>query len=112
MTFCFSMCDNQWVRLLAYVGGLVNQNFSSRMSARQRRIGSPECSTFAQIGGWLGRKDLQLVASFALEDTIRVVPPADCPKFGVPAPGPVLLQRRQRRYLFLSQKIPGHLGSA
>lgn len=76
------MRDNKWVRLLAYVTGLVNQRLllqneylitenrilRSHLPARLR-LSDPERSTLAEIGKRLGRKDLQLVASAALPDT-------------------------------------------
>ena len=77
------MRDNKWVRLLAYITGLVNQRLllqneyliaenrilRSHLPARLR-LSDPERSTLAEIGKLLGRKDLQLVASVALPDTI------------------------------------------
>ena len=73
------MRDNKWVRLLAYVTGLLNQRlllqneyliaenriFRSHLPPRLR-LSDPERSTLAEIGKRLGRKDLQLVASAAL----------------------------------------------
>jgi len=77
------MRDNKWVRLLAYVTGLVNQKLllqNEYLAAENRilrahlptrlRLSDPERSTLAEIGKRLGRKDLQLVASVALPDTI------------------------------------------
>ena len=74
---------HKWARLLAYVTGLVNQrlllqneyllaeNRILRAHLPQRlRLTDPERSTLAEIGKRLGRKDLQLVASAALPDTI------------------------------------------
>ena len=77
------MRDNRWVRLLAYVTGLVNQRLllqneyliaenrilRSHLPARLR-LSDPERSTLAEIGKRLGRRNLQLVASVALPDTI------------------------------------------
>src|SRR5574340_490216 len=77
------MRDNKWVRLLAYVTGLVNQRLllqNEYLIAENRilrshlptrlRLSDPERSTLAEIGKRLGRKDLKLVASIALPDTI------------------------------------------
>src|SRR6516164_2612503 len=77
------MRDNKWVRLLSYVTGLVNQrlllqneylvaeNLILRSHLPQRlRLTDPERSTLAEICKRLGRKDLQMVASAALPDTI------------------------------------------
>jgi putative transposase len=77
------MRDNKWVRLLAYVTGLVNQRLllqneyliaenrilRSHLPARLR-LTDPERSTLAEVGKRVGRKDLDLVASVALPDTI------------------------------------------
>lgn len=77
------MRDNKWVRLLAYVTGLVNQRLQlqneyliaenhilrSHLPSRLR-LSNPERSTLAEIGKRLGRRNLQLVASVALPDTI------------------------------------------
>ena len=77
------MRDNKWVRLLAYITGLVNQRLllqNEYLIAENRilrshlptrlRLSDPERSTLAEIGKRLGRKDLQLVASVARPDTI------------------------------------------
>jgi hypothetical protein len=77
------MRDNRWVRLLAHVTGLVNQRLllqNEYLPAGNRilrshlpsrlRLSDPERTTLAEIGKWVGRKDLQLVASVALPDTI------------------------------------------
>jgi transposase InsO family protein len=77
------MRDNKWVRLLAYITGLVNQRLllqNEYLIAENRilrshlpprlRLSDPERSTLAEIGKRLGRKHLQLVASVALPDTI------------------------------------------
>jgi len=77
------MRDNKWVRLLAYVTGLVNQRLllqNEYLMAENRilrshlpsrlRLSDPERSTLAEIGKRLGRRNLQLVASVALPDTI------------------------------------------
>jgi putative transposase len=71
------------VRLLAYVTGLVNQRLllqNEYLVAENRilrshlpsrlRLSDPERSTLAEIGKRVGRRDLQLVASVALPDTI------------------------------------------
>ena len=71
------------MRLLAYVTGLVNQRLllqneypiaenrilRSHLPTRLR-LSDPERSTLAEIGKRVGRKDLQLVVSVALPDTI------------------------------------------
>jgi hypothetical protein len=76
------MRDNKWARLLAYVTGLVNQRLllQKYLIAENRilrshlptrlRLSDPERSTLAEIGKRVGRKDLKLVASVALPDTI------------------------------------------
>ena len=77
------MRDNKWARLLAHVTGLVNQRLllqNEYLIAENRilrshlperlRLSDPERSTLAEIGKRLGRKDLKLVASVALPDTI------------------------------------------
>ena len=77
------MRDNKWVRLLDYVTGWVNQRLllqNEYLAAENRilrshlpsrlRLSDPERSTLAEIGERVGRKDLQLVASVALPDTI------------------------------------------
>ena len=77
------MRDNKWVRLLAYVTGLVNQRLllqNEYLIAENRilrshlpsrlRLSDPERSTLAEVGKRVGRKDLRLVASVALPDTI------------------------------------------
>ena len=77
------MRDNKWVRLLAYVTGLVNQRLllqNEYLVAENRilrahlpsrlRLSDPERSTIAEIGKRVGRRDLLLVASVALPDTI------------------------------------------
>ena len=77
------MRDNKWVRLLAYITGLVNQRLllqNEYLIAENRilrshlptrlRLSDPERSTLAEIGKRLGRRNLQLVASVALPDTI------------------------------------------
>ena len=77
------MRDNKWVRLLAYITGLVNQRLllqNEYLVAENRilrshlpsrlRLSDPERSTLAEIGKRVGRKDLQRVASVALPDTI------------------------------------------
>src|SRR5262252_7719857 len=75
--------DNQWVRLLAYVTGLVNQELllqNEYLVAENRilkarlqpgwRLSNGERATLAEIGGRLGRKGLQPVARIAQPDTI------------------------------------------
>jgi putative transposase len=76
-----SNARNKWVRLLAYVTGLVNQRLllqylaaencilRSRFPARMR-LSDPERSTLAEIGKRLGRTALQQVACVAKPDTI------------------------------------------
>jgi putative transposase len=77
------MRENKWVRLLAYITGRVNQRLllqNEYLIAENRilrshlptrlRLSDPERSTLAEIGKRLGRKDLKLVASVALPDTI------------------------------------------
>jgi putative transposase len=77
------MRDSNWVRLLTYVTGLVNQRLllqNEYLIAENRilrshlpprlRLSDPERCTLADIGKRLGRKDLQRVASVALPDTI------------------------------------------
>ena len=77
------MRDNKWVPLLAYVTGLVNERLllqNEYLIAENRilrshlptrlRLSETERSTLAEIGNRLGRKDLMLVASVALPDTI------------------------------------------
>jgi len=77
------MRDNKWVRLLAYVTGLVNQRLllqNEYLIAENRilrshlpsrlRLSNSERSTLAGIGKRLGRRNLLLVASVALPDTI------------------------------------------
>src|SRR5215471_2312515 len=76
------MKENKWVRLLAYITGLVNQelllqneylgapgilrdNLPSRL-----RLSDPQRSTLAEIGKRLGRKALAEVARVAKPDTI------------------------------------------
>ena len=71
----------KWVRLLAYVTGLVNRRLllqNEYLIAENRilrshlptrlRLSDPERSTLAEIGKRLGRQGLQLVASVALPD--------------------------------------------
>ena len=77
------MRDSKWVRLLAYVTGLVNQRLllqNEYLIAENRilrshlpprvRLSDPQRSTLAEIGKRLGRNELQRVASVALPDTI------------------------------------------
>jgi hypothetical protein len=77
------MQNKKWVRLLAYVTGLVNQQLllqneyltaenrilRSHLPARLRRT-DPERSTLAEIGRRLGRRGLEKVAGVAQPDTI------------------------------------------
>ena len=78
------MRDNQWIRLLAYVTGLVNQELllqNEYLAAENRilkshckqtavRLNDGERATLAEIGRRLGRKALQQVACVAKPDTI------------------------------------------
>ena len=77
------MKENQWIRLLAYLTGLVNQELllqNEYLAAENRilrahlpaRLGlsDPERSMLAEIGKRLGRKGLAQVASVARPDTI------------------------------------------
>jgi hypothetical protein len=72
------MTDNRWVRLLAYVTGLVNQKLflqNEYLVAENRilrshlpkrlRLNNPERSTLAEIGKRMGRKALSEVAIVA-----------------------------------------------
>jgi putative transposase len=75
--------DNNWVRLLAYVTGLVNQELllqNEYLAAENRilrshlpsrlRLSDPERSTLAEIGKRLGRKALAQVTCVAKPETI------------------------------------------
>ena len=77
------MRDNQWIGLLAYVTGLVNQELllqNEYLAAENRilkshckqalRLNDGERATLAEIGRRLGRKALQQVACVAKPDTI------------------------------------------
>src|SRR5579864_2248305 len=77
------MRDNKWLRLLAYVTGLVNQELllqNEYLTAENRilrahlptrlRLTDPERSTLAEIGKRLGRKALAEVARVAKPATI------------------------------------------
>jgi transposase InsO family protein len=77
------MKSNNWMRLLAYVTGLVNQELllqNEYLAAENRvlrarlpkrfRLTDPERSTLAEIGKRLGRKALEQVACVAKPDTI------------------------------------------
>ena len=77
------MKNNNWVRHLAYVTGLVNQQLllqSEYLVAESRilrahlptrlRLSHPQRSTLAEIGKRLGRKALEQVACVAKPDTI------------------------------------------
>src|SRR5215475_740391 len=79
----FLMPEHKWVRLLAYVTGLVNQKLllqNEYLAAENRilrahlparmRLSDPERSTLAEIGKRLGRAALQQVACVAKPDTI------------------------------------------
>jgi hypothetical protein len=77
------MTDNKWIRLLAYVTGLVNQKLllqNEYLVAENRilrshlpkrlRLNNPERSTLAEIGKRMGRKALSEVAIVAKPETI------------------------------------------
>ena len=77
------MKENKWIRLLAYVTGMVNQELllqNEYLAAENRilrahlparlRLADPERSTLAEIGKRLGRKALAHVACVAKPDTI------------------------------------------
>jgi putative transposase len=77
------MRNKQWLRLLAYVTGSVNQelllqneylaaeNCILRAKLPSRlRLGEPERATLAEIGKRMGRKALREVACIAKPDTI------------------------------------------
>jgi transposase InsO family protein len=77
------MNENKWIRLLAYVTGMVNQELllqNEYLAAENRilrahlparlRLADPERSTLAEIGKRLGRKALAHVACVAKPDTI------------------------------------------
>jgi putative transposase len=77
------MKDNKWLRLLAYVTGLVNQELllqNEYLAAENRilrahlparlRLSDPERSALAEIGKRLGRKALARMACMAKPDTI------------------------------------------
>jgi putative transposase len=77
------MQNKKWVRLLAYVTGLVNQQLllqNEYLVAENRilrlhlparlRLTDPERSTLAEIGRRLGRRGLEQVAGVAQPDTI------------------------------------------
>ena len=77
------MKENKWVRLLAYITGLVNQERllqNEYLVAENRilrahlpsrlRLSDPQRSTLAEIGKRLGRKALAEVARVAKPDTI------------------------------------------
>ena len=79
----FQMKETKWIRLLAYVTGLVNQELllqNEYLAAENRvlrahlparlRLSDPERSTLAEIGKRLGRKALAQVACVAKPDTI------------------------------------------
>jgi hypothetical protein len=80
------MRDNQWIRLLAYATGLVNQELllqNEYLAAENRilkshckqvlRLNDGERATLAEIGKRLGRKALQQVACVAGPDTILAI---------------------------------------
>src|SRR5512138_701566 len=75
--------DHSWVRLLAYVTGLVNQELllqNEYLAAENRilraqlpprlRLSNPERATLAEIGKRVGRKALAQIACVAKPDTI------------------------------------------
>ena len=75
------MKENKWVRLLAYITGLVNQDLllqNEYLAAENRilrahlpsrwRLSDPQRSTLAEIGRRLGRKALAQVACIAKPD--------------------------------------------
>jgi hypothetical protein len=77
------MRSSRWLRLLAYVGGSVNQELLLRneyLAAENRilraklptrlRLGDSERATLAEIGKRLGRRALREVACVAKPDTI------------------------------------------
>jgi putative transposase len=77
------MNENKWIRLVAYVTGMVNQELllqNEYLAAENRilrahlparlRLADPERSTLAEIGKRLGRKALAHVACVAKPDTI------------------------------------------
>ena len=77
------MTDNKWVRLLAYVTGLVNQKLllqNEYLVAENRilrshlpkrlRLNDPQRSTLAEIGKRMGRKALSEIAIVAKPETI------------------------------------------
>jgi len=77
------MKENKWVRLLAYVTGLINQELllqNEYLAAENRilrahlparlRLSDPQRSTLAEIGKRVGRKALTQVACVAKPDTI------------------------------------------
>src|SRR6516225_7866170 len=77
------MKEKKWVRLLAYITGLVNQELllqNEYLVAENRilrahlpsrlRLSDPQRSTLAEIGKRLGRKALAQVACIAKPDTI------------------------------------------
>ena len=77
------MTDNRWVRLLAYVTGLVNQKLllhNEYLVAENRilrshlpkrlRLSNPDRSTLAEIGNRIGRRALSEVAIVAKPETI------------------------------------------
>jgi hypothetical protein len=79
------MKDNRWLRLLAFVTGMVNQQLllqNEYLAAENRilrthlpkrlRLSDAERSTLAEIGKRLGRKALSQVACVAKPETILV----------------------------------------
>ena len=77
------MKEKKWVRLLAYITGLINQELllqNEYLVAENRifrthlpprlRLSDPQRSTLAEIGKRLGRKALAEVACVAKPDTI------------------------------------------
>jgi putative transposase len=77
------MKNNKWLRLLAYVNGMVNQQLllqNEYLAAENRilrahlpkrlRLSDEQRSTLAELGKRLGRKALSQVTSVAKPDTI------------------------------------------
>jgi hypothetical protein len=85
------MKENKWIRLLAYMTGLVNQELllQNEFLAAENRIlrahlparlglSDPERSMLAEIGKRLGRKGLAQVASVARRYRSGLVSQTDC----------------------------------
>src|SRR6516164_2490405 len=71
--------EHNWVRLLAYVAGLVNHQLllqneylaaENRILRARLRLSNPERATLAEIGKRVGRKALAQPACVAKPDTI------------------------------------------